>query len=541
MTMAQVLEAIRALGERFEAQDERLVALEDTRDADADGGGEVADADADGGGDAAGADAGADAGGDAAGEGRMDDDDKDDEKDDDDDRQAGGSTGRAAAAGGQAATMTRAETRRAAREKDKKARSGNYGNIGINPNLGPSRNKVGDAGMTVGNMMRSALSGGVHKEGYRELEYLEERHVQHGRDGLVVPWDFLATYGRNAEKIERKFEKDGWEPKRINAGYVEEKYEVMGPDGHLRTITSTNASGIIGVDLDISRSQMWLHEVSPVLGYMNPVMGVNSEYQIWYGNVAPTGSEVPEGGAHTENTPSLTRLRRSPVLIHMPWSLTGTMLAQDAVGMGALFENAVEGPFMELIIKAMLSGKATGADFAANANSFDGLFASGGAATTFGATANTSITAFARTVVTDAESAMRTNNAMGEGMFWILGTPMIAAAVNARVGGNQAIVFLAQRSVDGFREGLIGGTTLGLGTKYVESNLLGRATTKAYARSAVGVLGFGSQMVPIFFGQGIEFRVVRLTNTTNTNYSFQTAVNFALVNPNNIQKIAQML
>ena len=53
-------------------------------------------------------------------------------------------------------TMTRAEMHRAAKAKDKLARSGKYGNIGVNPNPGPSRNKHGDAGMNAGNMLRSA-------------------------------------------------------------------------------------------------------------------------------------------------------------------------------------------------------------------------------------------------------------------------------------------------------------------------------------------------------------------------------------------------
>ena len=39
--------------------------------------------------------------------------------------------------------MTRAEMHRAAKAKDKLARSGKYGNIGVNPNPGPSRNKHG--------------------------------------------------------------------------------------------------------------------------------------------------------------------------------------------------------------------------------------------------------------------------------------------------------------------------------------------------------------------------------------------------------------
>ena len=100
---------------------------------------------------------------------------------------------------------------RAAKEKDKLARSGKYGNIGINPNPGPSRNKAGDAGMTVGAMMRSALSGGASKTGYRELEVLEENHISYDRDHLVIPWDFLAEYGRHAAKVERKLPKLGAE------------------------------------------------------------------------------------------------------------------------------------------------------------------------------------------------------------------------------------------------------------------------------------------------------------------------------------------
>ena len=187
------------------------------------------------------------------------------------------------------------------------------------PTRAPAGTKTGDAGMTVGNMMRSALTGGSHKEGFRELEVLEENHITYDRDHLVVPWDFLAEYGRHATKVERKLE--SWEPKEIQAGYVRQVWDTIGKDGHVRTITSAGSSGAgaVGIDLDVARSQLWLHEVSPVLGYMNPVMGVNSEYQIFIGNVAPTGSEVAEGGAHTENNPTLTRLRQNPD--HHPLSL----------------------------------------------------------------------------------------------------------------------------------------------------------------------------------------------------------------------------
>ena len=131
MTMAEVLDGIRGLGERFDRHAKRLQALERETGMEPD---------------------------------PDDDDDNDEEKakkaaaaalaDDDDDKDRGRST----RTPGQ--TMTRAQIHRAAREKDKLARSGKYASIGISPHPGPSRNKNGDAGMNVGNMLRSALTGG---------------------------------------------------------------------------------------------------------------------------------------------------------------------------------------------------------------------------------------------------------------------------------------------------------------------------------------------------------------------------------------------
>ena len=160
------------------------------------------------------------------------------------------------------------------------------------------------------------------------------------------------------------------------------------------------------------------------LGYMNPVMGVNSEYQIFIGNVAPTGSEVAEGGAHTENNPTLTHgFGRTPTIIHYPWSLSGNLSAMDEVGLGSLFENGVQGLILERATRAILSGPNTGNNFDNNANSFDGLFASGINLTAFGANADASITAFDRAVVTAAESQLRKNNATGDNLFWLLSMP----------------------------------------------------------------------------------------------------------------------
>ena len=221
MTMQQVLDGIHGLDERFREHAARLKALEretgmvDSDDPDDDEAKKKAE------------------------EAMADDDDPDKDR------------GRSTRTPGQ--TMTRAEMHRAAKAKDKLARSGKYGNIGVNPNPGPSRNKHGDGGMTVGAMLRSALSG-ASKTGYRELEVLEENHITYDRDHLVVPWDFLAEYGRHATKVERKLE--SWEPKEIQAGYVRQVYDTIGKDGHVRTITSAGSSGAgaVGVDLDVARS-----------------------------------------------------------------------------------------------------------------------------------------------------------------------------------------------------------------------------------------------------------------------------------------------
>ena len=121
--------------------------------------------------------------------------------------------------------------------------------------------------MNAGNMLRSALTGGSFRAGHRELEYLEERNISFGREGTVIPWDFLASTGRHAEKIERDMgTAKAWSPKVIEGRNVTTKYDRMGPDGHVRAITTSGASGAVGVDLDVGRSQMWLAEGEPYPG-----------------------------------------------------------------------------------------------------------------------------------------------------------------------------------------------------------------------------------------------------------------------------------
>ena len=124
MTMAEVLESIQGLGIRFDRHAARLKALEEETGMDSDPDDEDDEAK-------------------KAEEAMADDDDPDKDR------------GRSTRTPGVQA-MGRAESRRAAKEKDKLARSGRYGNIGVNPNPGPSRNRDGDAGMNAGNMLRPA-------------------------------------------------------------------------------------------------------------------------------------------------------------------------------------------------------------------------------------------------------------------------------------------------------------------------------------------------------------------------------------------------
>ena len=112
MTMAEVLESIQGLGIRFDRHAARLKALEEEKGMDSDPDDEDDEAK-------------------KAEEAMADDDDPDKDR------------GRSTRTPGVQA-MGRAESRRAAKEKDKLARSGRYGNIGVNPNPGPSRNRDGD-------------------------------------------------------------------------------------------------------------------------------------------------------------------------------------------------------------------------------------------------------------------------------------------------------------------------------------------------------------------------------------------------------------
>ena len=108
MTMQDVLSAVQGMGERFDRHAKRLQALERETGMEPDPDDEAKK---------------------KAEEAMADDDDPDKDR------------GRSTRTPGQ--TMTRAQIHRAVREKEKLARSGHYGNIGINPNPGAQPEQVG--------------------------------------------------------------------------------------------------------------------------------------------------------------------------------------------------------------------------------------------------------------------------------------------------------------------------------------------------------------------------------------------------------------
>ena len=436
-------------------------------------------------------------------------------------------------------TMTRAQSRRAAKERQKAGQSERYGDHNIKPEgMGRTLTDTPFTELRAGNLLRSALSPDKRdRTGYPELELLEHRKIHLERDQVVIPFDLMAN-GRHAAGVEKRLKE--WRQMPIHAPNLEERI-----DGQLksRALTSANNAGAIGVDLDVARSQMWLAEVSPIMAYINGVMGVNQQYQLWYGNVAPTGGEVAEGEGSTENDPSLTKVTRNPVAFHYPWSINGTLSVLDAVGLEERIANGVEQQLMPRYIKALLSGKKTGADFANNTNSFNGLLESSIAATMFGAAANTAISALERSHIMSVEGQLRKNNAVGEGPFWIFNTDMVNYGVDKRTGGTDSPVYLMSRDPDRFREGLVGGDIGGHGSRFVETNLLGvtQASGKAFARRAVGAYLFGSQAVFILFGAGLEFRRLLPTDKTKTNYSLTLYGNFCFVNPLNGRELLQTI
>ena len=68
----------------------------------------------------------------------------------------------------------------------------------------------------------------------------------------------------------------------------------------------------------------------------------------------------------------------------------------------------------------------------------------------------------------------------------------LPAGVDERIGGANAVIFLLQRSPDKFRQGLIGGSVIGMGTPYVETNQLGVTNSEAVRRDGIAICGFGS-------------------------------------------------
>ena len=410
----------------------------------------------------------------------------------------------------------------------------------IIPNPALSRDKHGDDGMHVGRMIQAAMLGGRHtKAGSRELELLSELKVEYSSERMVLPFALLARCGRHADKIKaRRAAGERTRQKSVEAaGYFREGYTVIGDDGGERSIVSSSTGagaggGALPVRLDVDRSQMWLYETAPVLAALNPRMGIQGEYKAWYGSTAPGGGFVGESGSHTATNPALTEIIREPKTIHFPWSVSNSFIAMDANRVASLFEEAVEGQLMNLVTKTMVSGPNVGANFAADTLAFNGLLNSGIGEVSYGA----ALANFDRAAVIDAEQQLLLNEAIGSDRVWLLSLDVEGEALNQKIGTlHNGVMYLAEqiRPYMGRIGGEVPGAGEGEGTPYVSSGLIGHADGTALNRTAYTALGYGSQALPLFFGDGIEFRVFRPTSATRVDFSLSAEVNFALINPAN--------
>lgn len=415
-----------------------------------------------------------------------------------------------------------------------------------------TRNKHGDEGMQLGGIFKAAFQGGRHLRTYsRETELLEERDMLTvGRDGrMLIQYDDFAKYGRHAQTIKEKLAKgEGWRQTPV-AGLKQDKYLMDTQGGGQRAISTglgqdaASGGGALPVVLDVAASQMWLYEASNVLGMMNPIMGITSEYKAFYGNVAPTGSMVPEGGNHTANSPSLTEITRRSRTVHVPWSVTSDWRSMDGAGVGILLESAVENQLMDLIKLLVVSGPGVGGKdanglplFTSDTNAINGLMSSGITFTNYGTGTPTDYTGFTRDTVIDAHFRLQDNKALGSRPFWILNTKLVNQAAKTRVGGNESVLFVADASPDAPYEGRIGGSVANEGTRFVNTQYIGKANTGSNAefeRRGYGVFGYGSQMLPLFFGNGIEVRFLQDPDETNTQFALLGFVNYAQINPRN--------
>lgn len=477
----------------------------------------VGDDAGDAGDDAAAADPPDDGTGDGADDGaRMGDkpDDDDDDDDMDDDKRS---------KSGDQRTMTRAEWRRLAREEAKremaKQRSGRYGDVNVVPNPVMTLERDGEAGLSVGSLIRVQVNrSAFSRTASRELEWMErsEYMPQDMSAVAVIPFEFLSRYTpmSRAKNRERQVALRDTPPERVRAAIT----------------TAANVGyGTIATEVDLENSQAWLYDRAPVLDMFSVRTGAMGEQKYFYGDNdaadRPSPGEYGEGNAVTESSPKLVNFSRLPVPVSDQFPISSSLIASATVPIDSVILGGAERLVSERVVRNVLSGPFTGAAFATDAQAMqDGLTDAGITNRNYGA----NDAAFDRDDIVAVEQALRELNPMGDKLVWITSVGFETLARNERVGGTEAVRFVAERNTGSLFEGIMNPSPGGMGVPYVSSTHLGRTgyTNPAY-------LIMGSQVVVCFWGGGIELIVFNNPAKNAVDYGFRVHANVAVVNPNN--------
>ena len=473
----------------------------------------------DAGDDAAAADPSDDGAGDRADD---DPDDDDDDKDDPDDDKRSGS--------GKERSMTRAEWRRMEREEAKKQairqRSGRYGDVNFTPNPVMTLARDGEEGLSVGDLVRVQVNrNAFSRQGSRELEWMERsEYVPQDMSALaVIPFEFLSRYApmTREKNRERQTALRDTPPERIRAAIT----------------TANNVGyGMIAVEVDLENSQAWLYDRAPVLDYLTVKTGSMGEQKYFYGsNTAankPTPGETGEGGAVAESSPQLTNLSRLPVPISSQFPISSSLIAMGNMPIDAVILGGAEALVSERVVRNVLSGPYVGATFAEDAEAMqDGLMDAGITNVNYGA----DNAAFDRDDIIAVEQNLRALNPMGTKLAWITSVGFETLARNKRIGGTEAVRFVAERNTGSLFEGIMNPSPGGMGVPYVSSTHLGKTVAGPPAVSDVNpaFLIMGSQLVVCFWGGGIEVIMFNNPGKNAVDYGFRVHANVAFVNPHN--------
>ena len=197
-----------------------------------------------------------------------------------------------------------------------------------------------------------ADSGRFRTEAGRELAWMERnlgQGIHAGDPAPCIPFSLLAKHGPRSKERAARRALEGVSPEQHL-----ERYMLLAE----RTLTQASASAgaLQGTLVDLAHSIMWITETARPLGMMTVVPGLDREWQGFYGNANPVHEWPGEGGNLPETTPTLVRLRRSPITVGMQWAISNAQIAAADAPIGSLVEDGCAEVLVTQAMRAFLSG-----------------------------------------------------------------------------------------------------------------------------------------------------------------------------------------